>query len=174
MARPTAEARMTLSLQDRCEIEDLLARYCMALDTKNWDDFPNILAPDVVWDYSDEFGAPQHGIDEVVGAIRTSLEPHPASIHAPLVTRVWDTGDDTAAGFSHVLSKSVLDGAALPARPETTFEVYCTWHDEYARTAAGWRIKNRTLKVMATSGDASVWDPATPAGQAFRRLTRTS
>jgi hypothetical protein len=124
----------------------------------------------VAWDYSDEFGASHQGIDEVVGVIRTALEPHPASIHAPLVSRVWGTRPDSAAGFSHVLSKSVLDGAELPARPETTFEVYCTWHDGYARTPAGWRIKNRTLSVMATSGDPSVWDPATVAGQAFRRL----
>ena len=165
---------MSLSVEDRFEIEDLLARYCMALDTKDWDDFPNILAPDVSWDYSDEFGEQQEGIEEVVSAIRTALDPHPASIHAPLVTRIWGTGDDTAAGFSHVLSKSVLDGAEVPARPETTFEVYCTWHDQYVRTAAGWRIQRRTLKVMATSGDPTVWDPATSAGRAFRRLTRTS
>jgi hypothetical protein len=45
---------MSLSVEDPWEIEDLLARYCMALDTKNWDDFPNILLPVVTWDYSDD------------------------------------------------------------------------------------------------------------------------
>jgi hypothetical protein len=88
------------------------------------------------------------------------------------MTRVWYTGPDTAEGFSHVLSKSVLDGAQLPATDQTTFEVYCSWLDEYVRTPAGWRISKRTLKVMASSGDASIWDPATPAGLAFRRLSR--
>ena len=164
---------MLCSLQDRAEIDDLLARYCMALDTKNWDDFPNILAEDVSWDYSDEFGTVHHGIDDVVDAIRTAIEPHPASMHAPLMTRVWSTGADTAAGFSHVLSKSVLDGARLPATDQTTFEVYCSWFDEYARTPTGWRISKRTLKVIASSGDPDKWDPATSAGQAFRRLTGT-
>jgi SnoaL-like domain len=163
---------MLCSLQDRAEIDDLLARYCMALDTKNWDEFPNILTEDVSWDYSAEFGTAFHGFEEVVSGIRTSIEPHPASMHVPLMTRVWSTGPDTAEGFSHVLSKSVLDGAQLPATDQTTFEVYCSWLDEYVRTPAGWRISKRTLKVMASSGDASIWDPATPAGLAFRRLTR--
>lgn len=163
---------MLCSLQDRAELDDLLARYCMALDTQNWAEFPHILTEDVTWDYSDEFGTVQHGIEEVVDAIRSAIEPHPACMHAPLMTRVWSTGPDTAAGFSHVLSKSVLDGARLPATDRTTFEVYCSWLDEYVRTPAGWRISKRILKVMASSGDAGPWDPATPAGQAFRRLTR--
>jgi hypothetical protein len=159
------------TLQDRADIQDLLGRYCMALDTKNWDEFPYIVTDDVVWDYSDEFGTVQRGRDEVVDAIRTSIEPHAASMHAPLMSRIWGTGSDTAEGFSHVLSKSVLDGASLPATEATTFEVYCTWLDRYVRTSAGWRIQKRTLKVMASSGSAEPWDPATPAGQVFRRLT---
>jgi hypothetical protein len=165
---------MTLSLEDRAAIEDLLARYCMTLDTKNWADFPNILDADVLWDYSDEFGAPQHGIDEVVRTIRTSLEPHPACLHVPLYSRIWSTGPDTAEGYTQVLSKSVLDGAELPARPETTFEVFCTWRDQFVRGSDGWRIRARELQVWATSGDSEVWDPETLAGQAFRRLTRTA
>ena len=56
----------------------------MALDTKNWDEFQYILTEDVSWDYSDEFGAAFRGIDQVVSGIRTSIEPHPASMHAPL------------------------------------------------------------------------------------------
>lgn len=162
---------MLCSLQDRAEIDDLLARYCMALDTKNWDDFPNILATDVVWNYSDEFGSVHHGIDDVVKVIRTSLEPHAASMHAALMTRVWCTGPDSAEGFSHVLSKSVLDGSRVPGTAATTFDVYCSWLDNYQRTADGWRIKERTLKVIASSGDSHAWDPGTIAGQAFRRLT---
>lgn len=161
-----------LSLQDQAEIHDLLARYCMALDTKHWADLHTVLTEDVNWDYGDEFGTPSHGVDEVVDLIRTSVEPHPATMHAPFMTRIWSTGPDTAAGFSHVFSKSVLDGAQLPATDQTSFEVYCSWLDEYVRTTAGWRISKRVLKVMASSGDAGVWDPATPAGQVFRRLTR--
>jgi len=161
-----------LSLQDQAEIHDLLARYCMALDTKHWADLHTVLAEDVTWDYSDEFGAATHGADAVVELIRNSIEPHPATMHAPLFTRIWFTGPDTAEGFSHVFSKSVLDGAQLPATDRTSFEVYCSWLDGYVRTPAGWRISTRKLKVMASSGDAGPWDPATPAGQAFRRLTR--
>lgn len=61
---------MLCSLQDRAEIDDLLARYCMALDTQSWAEFPQILTEDVTWDYSDEFGTVHHGIEEVVDAIR--------------------------------------------------------------------------------------------------------
>jgi hypothetical protein len=162
---------MTLTLEDRAALQDLLARYCMALDTKDWADFPNILHQDVVWDYSDEFGDPLHGVDAVVRTISASMDPHPASLHAPFYSRVWSTGPDSAKGYSQIISKSVLDGASLPARDETTFEVYATWSDDYLRTEDGWRIAERKLSVWATSGDAEVWDPDTIAGQAFRRLT---
>jgi hypothetical protein len=160
-----------LSLQDRSEIEDLLARYCMALDTKNWADFPNILTEDVVWDYSDEFGSANQGRDEVVATISKSIDPHPASMHAALTTRIWSTGPDTAEGFTHVMSLSVLDGASVPGTAETSFSVFCTWLDNYLRTPDGWRIHKRKLNVIASMGSPYAWDPATPAGQAFRRLT---
>jgi hypothetical protein len=160
-----------LSLEDRAEIEDLLSRYCMALDTKNWAEFPMILTEDVRWDYSDEFGTAHQGRDKVVAAISEAIDPHPACMHAALMTRIWPTGPDTAEGFSHVMSISVLDGATVPATSQTTFSVFCSWLDHYVRTVDGWRIKQRKLKVMASSGSADGWDPATPAGQAFRRLT---
>lgn len=70
-----------------------------------------------------------------------------------------------------MLSKSVLDGSRVPGTAATTFDVYCSWLDNFVRTADGWRIKERTLKVIASSGDSQVWDSETIAGQAFRRLT---
>jgi len=68
---------MLCSLQDRAEIDDLLARYCMALDTRNWAEFPRILTEDVTWDYSDEFGTAHHGMEEVVNpsGVRSSHIP---------------------------------------------------------------------------------------------------
>ena len=165
---------MKLSVEDRFEIQDLLARYCMALDTKNFDEFVNVMTDDVEWDYSDEFDEPLYGREAATETIRKSLEPHPASLHVALYNLAWATGPDTAEGYSQVLSKSVLDGAPLPARPETTFEVFCRWHDSYVRTDEGWRIKKRKLAVWATSGDPEVWDPDTIAGKAFRGLMPSS
>jgi hypothetical protein len=135
---------VVFSLQDRIEIEDFLRQCCMALDTKNWADFPNLVTDDlvtddVVWDYSDEFGVPFEGRDTVVAAISEALDPHPASIHAPPVSYIWSTGPDTAEGFSHVLSKSILDGAALPATTARS-----------RRIAPGWTTTSVPLMVGAS------------------------
>ena len=39
-------------ISDRLEIQDLLARYCDALDRKDWDIFDRIFTPDAVIDYT--------------------------------------------------------------------------------------------------------------------------
>ena len=78
---------MDCSVEDRAEIEDLLARYCFALDTKNFDDLRNVMTDDVVWDYSDEFGEPHQGVEAVIDVVRagTHAPPgeHPCRAHDP-------------------------------------------------------------------------------------------
>src|SRR5260370_8865300 len=110
---------MLCSLQDRAEIDDLLARYCMALDTRNWAEFPHILTEDVTWDYSDEFGTAHHGIEEVVNAIRSAIEPHPACMHAPLMTRGLVHGTRYRGGlFPRALQFGSGRHATPPAGPD--------------------------------------------------------
>jgi hypothetical protein len=162
---------MNCSVEDRAEIEALLARYCFALDTKNFDDLRNVMTDDVVFDYTDEFGEPHQGVETVINLVRAALTPHPASIHAALTTHVTSTGADTASGSTHAISVSVVDGERVPGKTDTTFVVFCTWLDDYLRTSEGWRLKRRKLKVVSSLGDSSKWDPQTLAGQAFRRVT---
>ncbi|MER8480339.1 nuclear transport factor 2 family protein [Mesorhizobium sp. M1163] len=58
---------MTLSLQevsDRLEIEQLLARYCYAVDDRDWEAYRKTFTPDAVLD------------DTVTGGIRSGVGEH--------------------------------------------------------------------------------------------------
>ncbi|WP_164897600.1 nuclear transport factor 2 family protein [Mesorhizobium sp. M6A.T.Cr.TU.017.01.1.1] len=66
---------MTLSLQeisDRLEIEQLLIRYCYAVDDRDWEAYRNVFTPDAVLD------------DTVTGGIRSGVEEHIAFMKGAL------------------------------------------------------------------------------------------
>ncbi|MER9443852.1 nuclear transport factor 2 family protein [Mesorhizobium sp. M0340] len=66
---------MTLSLQevsDRLEIEQLLVRYCCAVDDRDWDAYRKIFTLDAVLD------------DTVTGGIRSGVDEHVAYMKGAL------------------------------------------------------------------------------------------
>src|ERR1700748_3428993 len=51
-------------ISDRVEIEDILARYCYAVDDRDWDAYRNLFTEDAVLD------------DRVTGGIQSGVEDH--------------------------------------------------------------------------------------------------
>ncbi len=61
---------MSLSVQqisDRLEIQDVLTRYCYAVDDRDWDTYRQLFAPDAV-------------IDTITGGIKSGVEEHVARL----------------------------------------------------------------------------------------------
>ncbi|BDB70247.1 hypothetical protein Cthiooxydans_26590 [Comamonas thiooxydans] len=72
---------MTLQdISDKVEINELLARYCHALDEKDWHSFQAIFLPDVILDFT-AFGGPKGS---------------PAELQEFFCTNPWQPGLDTA------------------------------------------------------------------------------
>jgi ketosteroid isomerase-like protein len=131
---------MTLSSQeisDRLEIEQLLIRYCHAIDERDWDTYRSVYTDDAV---IDDIGAgPSNTVDQMVEFLPQALEKVVLIQHAISTSRV-DIDGDTATANTVCHCPVVLD------RGDGETEMYFQglWYeDELVRTPAGWKISKR-------------------------------
>jgi hypothetical protein len=143
-----------LAASDRVEIGDLLARYCFALDGRDWEALRDVFAVDGQTRYSG--GRVSTGIDEIVAFFRATASAVAVTQHLLHTSLVRATGPDAAAGVTHVTAHHVGYDVALPAPESQTYTVTGTYDDLFARTAAGWRIWRRTLRLLTSAGDPAI------------------
>jgi 3-phenylpropionate/cinnamic acid dioxygenase small subunit len=145
---------MILPAPDRAEIDDLLARYCFALDRRDWEDLRNVFADDAVITYSGP--RVSTGIGPIVDFFRVTASAVAVTQHLLHTSRIWAAGPDAAEGLTHVTAHHVGYDVALPAPETATYTVTGTYQDVFARTPAGWRISRRTLTLLTSVGDPAV------------------
>jgi hypothetical protein len=132
---------MTTTLEehgDRLAIQDLMYRYAMAVDGRDWDLYRRVFTPDAIIDYTDS------------GGIRADLE----------TTVKWlDEALGPFAGLQHNMTNHIVDIDGRQARACTYYVAYHTlvdgqggesvltvagfYRDRLARGADGWRISER-------------------------------
>jgi hypothetical protein len=143
---------LTLSPADRTEIDDLLTRYALAIDRREWDDLRGVFAANAEIDYSG--GTQRHaGIENIVEFFRSTAGRVAATQHLLHTSRAWPTGTDTAAGLTHVTAHYVAGRDPRSTLPSATFT------DVFARTPAGWRIVARRLDLLTYTGDPGLPRP---------------
>ncbi|MGD9792302.1 MAG: nuclear transport factor 2 family protein [Acidimicrobiia bacterium] len=97
-------------ISDRLEIRELMDRYAMACDSKNWDAYRTIYAPDAIIDYT-EFGGGRGGIDTTLEWLSAGLGPF-AGLHHNLTTHYCEIDGDTAKAITYWLAYQTLpDGS---------------------------------------------------------------
>jgi len=147
---------------DRAEIENLLVRYAIALDTRDWELLASCFVPDVVYRFAHVGDV--EGIDGVVEICRRSLDPLDASQHLIASPYVEVHGDEARSRCSfqaqHV--REGLEGGR-------NFVVAGTYVDRLRRTEDGWRIVRRELERTWTEGN-----PAVLAHSATERASQAS
>jgi SnoaL-like domain len=148
---------MTLSLQeisDRIEIQDLLVRYCYAVDDRDWEAYRNVFTTEAVLD------------DTVTGGIRSNVEEHVAfmkkalskiliSQHA-ISTVLLDISGDQAAARVHCSCPMVVD---VGAGKRQVFFQGLWYRDRLVRTTEGWRISELV--------EEGYWNHNVPVGFRF-------
>ena len=149
-ARPGAE----LADPDRAEIGDLLARYCFAIDGRDWEALRDVFAADARTVYSGP--RVSTGIDEIVAFLSVTASAVAVTQHLLHTCLLRATGPDTAAGLTHVTAHHIGHDVVLPAPESLTYTVTGTYDDRFARTAAGWRISRRTLRLVTSVGDSAI------------------
>jgi uncharacterized protein (TIGR02246 family) len=118
-------------LQDKIEIQELLARYARGLDTKDWELWKAVFTPDAVLDYSSA-GIPVGSRDDIAAMFEQAFVAIPMAQH--FITNVEvDLDGDRAKVRAMFYNPMQLPGKAEQSACGGTYD-----HD-MVRTPDGWK-----------------------------------
>jgi 3-phenylpropionate/cinnamic acid dioxygenase small subunit len=124
-------------ISDRLEIEQLLVRYCHAIDGRDWDAYRAVFTADAVID--DVGAGPGNSVDDMVGFLPRALDRVVRIQHA-ISTSLVELRGDTARASTVCHCPVVLDNG----KGGTELFFQGLWYDdELVRTEDGWRISRR-------------------------------
>ncbi len=126
-------------ISDRLEIQDLIARYCHAIDRRELGELDSIFTEDAVIDYT-AFGAPRGGVEETRRFLSEALALHRAYYHLAATSRIVLDGDSAEC---HTICHNPMIFEGGDGRPDTFYVCGLWYHDRLVRTADGWRISER-------------------------------
>jgi 3-phenylpropionate/cinnamic acid dioxygenase small subunit len=146
---------MALSLEqinDRIEIEELLARYARALDYRQFGDLEAIFTADAEFD-AGGLGHP-HGPAAIREMIEGTIGHLDATQHLVGKSLIDFSADgDSAEVRTYLISQHIRESAPGPVKHYFLGGEYA---DRVVRTPAGWRIAYRRLDRMWKQGDRAV------------------
>jgi len=124
-------------MSDRLEIQDLLACYCEAIDSRDWDALDNIFTTDAIIDYTAAGGA-RGNLTETKAYLERALKQFSGMQHMLGLPVIKITGDK-ATSRTIAFNPMVVERGGQ----SHTFFVGIWYCDQLARTKAGWRIEHR-------------------------------
>ncbi|WP_167045528.1 nuclear transport factor 2 family protein [Salinibacterium sp. ZJ454] len=139
-----------LTTDDRAEILELVARYGVYLDRREFDRLHEVFTDDTVFEYPVGL---RNGLPEFRAFLNKGLKGWAATQHMMHTTLIEDDGEE-ATGFIHVTAHHAV--GPLPAPPEQVYTITGTYRDRYVRTDAGWRIRRRSFTPTTSIGDRAV------------------
>lgn len=131
----------TESESDYQAIQQLLTRYCYAVDDRDWKTFRQLFTAQALLDYS-AFGGPAGGVNEIATFLENSVSGLASSQHT-ISTMLLDLEGDKAKARTAGLVMLVN----TPERGESQVSFIGLWyHDSLVKTPDGWRIAERVQK----------------------------
>jgi ketosteroid isomerase-like protein len=149
-------------LLDRQEIVDVIHAYCRNVDLVNAAQIAALFTDDCVVDYGPGLGRPTQGSRELEERLARGLPRFAATSHH--VSNIEVTfGDDgsTASTVTYLYAWHRYPGDAPDAH------LWAQYHDRFVRTAEGWRIRERVLKVAGEENFDVDWHPIGRRGEAW-------
>ena len=134
---PELDRRIS-DLLDRMDIADLLTRYGVAIDSRQWDLLDTVFTPDATVDYSSS-GAPKCTFAEIKEWFKAFLGRFPMNQHMTLNSHVVLNGDEATGRTYFFNPNSFPDETGTPRM----IFVGGFYNDRFVRTADGWRIAER-------------------------------
>jgi uncharacterized protein (TIGR02246 family) len=130
------------------EIKQLKARYFRCMDTKDWDGFTTVFAPDARMDVSGEVSdgsGVTTGSREIAAFVRRSID-EVTTVHHGHTPEIDVTSPTTAAGVW-----AMEDHLWWPeGAPITTMHGYGHYYETYEKQEGRWRITSTTLTRLRT------------------------
>lgn len=124
-------------MSDRLEIQDLLARYCEAIDARDWNVLDDIFTADAIIDYTAAGGA-KGNLSETKAYLERALKQFSGMQHMLGLPVIKITGDK-AISRTIAFNPMIVERDGQPH----TFFVGIWYCDELLRTEDGWRIAHR-------------------------------
>lgn len=125
-------------ISDRIQIDDLLTRYTVAIDTKDWELLDTCFTPDAEVDYTTSGGI-KGAYPEVRAWLAKALAAFPVTQHF-ISNSVVELRGDRASAKTYVYNPMCTD---KPGGGHHVFNVGAYYIDELVYTDAGWRIAKR-------------------------------
>lgn len=125
-------------VSDRIEIQDLLVRYTVAIDSKDWKLLDTCFTADAQLDYTSTGGI-RGSYPEVRAWLEKALAAFPMTVHYISNSTVELEGD-AARARTYVINPM---GFPNPDGSLHIFTVGGYYVDELVRSAEGWRIRKR-------------------------------
>ncbi len=122
-------------LSDRAEISDVLARYCFAVDDRDWDAYRMVFTADAVID-DVVTGGIRSGVEEHIVYLKRALSRIPLSQHSISTTLITLDGDRADA---RIACTCPLDLKIAEDRRQVFF-MGVEYRNKLVRTPDGWRI----------------------------------
>jgi hypothetical protein len=138
---------MSLTLEDRARIGDLVVAYAFAIDERNWQAFEALFTPDAQIDYRSAGGIAGTPA-EVAAWMPQAMSVFTWTLHSVLTHRLEGTGADAAIGSLHMFARH---GLVWEGKTEV-MDVSGVYHDQYVRTASGWRFGARREQTLSITG----------------------
>jgi hypothetical protein len=139
------QARTLEAIADRLEIDDLLTRYTVAIDSKTFDLLDDVFTPDARLDYTSSGGLVGQYPD-VKKWLSEVLQYFPAYQHYVTNPTVIIDGDRATSVAKFYNPMRSIDGHSM-------FYVGGEYRDVMVRTADGWRIAERVEVSIWTDGE---------------------
>ncbi len=137
-------------LFDHRDICDLLFRYARALDEKDWELLATCFTPDAVALYGEVLGR-KEGFEAIAATCRAALGHLDSSQHIVTNAEIEVAGESaTARCYVHAQHTK----AGTPGGDNLT--IGGIYIDEIVLTDAGWRIRQRELKMLWQEGNQAV------------------
>jgi hypothetical protein len=134
---------------DKQAIQDLQVFYSMSIDSGSYDNLDDVFIREVVSDYG--HAGTHQGIPGIKEACRIALEPLTSAQHTNGNHWAEIDGDTATAGcyFTvHMFSEGTPGGEH--------FRMGGVYTDALTRTAKGWRINRRSMRVLWSDGNRDV------------------
>ncbi len=145
--RPDVPTETTVSVSDRLEIHDLLHRYALMVDRREWKRMDTVFAPDATIDYRTSGGI-EGPHREVLGWLDRALEPWPLNLHF-ISNIVLDLDGDRGRSTCYFHAPMGRPGAEGMQEIITNLGYY---EDDLIRTEHGWRIQHRNCQQTMMLG----------------------
>lgn len=126
------------TIADRFEIQDLMSRYALAVDNKNWDLYRSVFTADARIDYTDSGGVADV-VDKIVPWLSGVLGAFAGTQHSLSNHLVEFDGAGHARSCTYFVSVHV----AIDDGEEQLLTVGGFYRDRLERTSSGWRISER-------------------------------